>query len=141
MPVVAVSKVLRERLTDEGVDEFIEILSEVEKEARKDSLVIAEERFERRLTEETSKLDKRITEEVAKIRVEIASLKAELKGDIASLKAESKGDIASLKVELKGDIASLRVDMASFKAEIIKWMFLFWAGQLVIIAGMIKWLR
>ncbi|MBI3599122.1 MAG: hypothetical protein HY097_00560 [Nitrospinae bacterium] len=119
MPVVAVSKILRERLTDEGVDEFIEILSEVEDEARKDSLVIVEERFERRLTEETSKLDKRITEEAAKIRVEMASLKAELKSETASLKTE----------------------MALFKAEIIKWMFLFWVGQLVIIAGMIKWLR
>ncbi|MBI3585090.1 MAG: hypothetical protein HY096_14230 [Nitrospinae bacterium] len=119
MPVVAVSKVLRERLTDEGVDEFIEILSEVEEEARKDSLVIAEERFERRLAEE-----------VAKIRVEIASLRTEL-----------KSETASLRTELKSETASLKTEMALFKAEIIKWMFLFWVGQLVIIAGMIKWLR
>jgi len=101
MPILTIPKVLRERLTDEGVDEFIAILNEIEEGARKDSLVIAEERFERRLSEEASKLDKRITEEVSKLRVE----------------------------------------MASFKTEIIKWMFIFWVGQLVVIAGLIKWLR
>ncbi|MBI5286953.1 MAG: DUF1640 domain-containing protein [Deltaproteobacteria bacterium] len=64
--------------------------------------------FDKRITEETSKLDKRITEEMAKIRVEMGAL---------------------------------RTDIASSKAEIIKWMFLFWIGQLVVIAGLLKFIR
>lgn len=30
--------------------------------------------------------------------------------------------------ELRSEIASFRTDLAALKAELIKWMFLFWAG-------------
>jgi hypothetical protein len=33
---------------------------------------------------------------------------------------------------------STKADLASTKAELLKWMFIFWAGQLVAIAGLIK---
>lgn len=112
MPVIAVPKILRERLTDEGVDGLIEIINKTEHEARKDSLAIAEERFERRLTEEVSRLDKRITEEISRLDKRITELEKKIE-----------------------------VEIANVKAEIIKWMFLFWVGQIVVIAGLIKWIR
>jgi hypothetical protein len=37
--------------------------------------------------------------------------------------------------DLRGD---LRAEMANFKAEIIKWMFLFWIGQTAATAALIK---
>jgi hypothetical protein len=62
------------------------------------------------------------------------------KGDLASLKegfanlkedfALLKGDFATLKGELKSE-------MAANKAETIKWMFLFWIGQVVATFGFI----
>ncbi len=91
---------------------FIAIIKEVDADARKDAIAIAEERFERRLTEEVSRLDKRITEEISKLRVEMAE-----------------------------KFAQLETKMTSFKAEIIKWMFLFWLGQIVVVAGLIKLLK
>ena len=40
--------------------------------------------------------------------------------------------------ELKTKELSTKADLANTKAELLKWMFIFWAGQLVAIAGLIK---
>jgi len=37
--------------------------------------------------------------------------------------------------------AELRTEMANFKAEIIKWMFLFWIGQMAATAAIVKFLQ
>jgi hypothetical protein len=37
--------------------------------------------------------------------------------------------------DLRGD---LRAEMANFKAEIIKWMFLFWIGQIAVTTAIFK---
>jgi hypothetical protein len=37
--------------------------------------------------------------------------------------------------------AELRTEMANFKAEIIKWMFLFWIGQMAATAAIVKLLQ
>lgn len=42
--------------------------------------------------------------------------------------AELRAEMAAMKNELKQDIAGLRQEMTEFKAELIKWMFLFWRG-------------
>ena len=134
MPLVAVSKILREKLTDEGVSEFIAILKEVEEDARKDSLVVAEERFERRLSEEASKLDKRITEEASKLDKRITEEASKLDKRITE-------EVAKLDKRITEEVSILRLEMANSKAEIIKWMFLFWIGQIVVVAGLIKFIR
>ncbi len=97
MPVLTIPKVLREKIGEEGVDELISIINEVEKEARKDSLALAEERFERRLSEEVAKVNNKITEETGKLRIEIEKT----------------------------------------KSEILKWMFIFWIGQIGVLSGII----
>jgi hypothetical protein len=53
----------------------------------------------------------------------------ELKKDILA----TKQDLA----ELKGE---LRVEMANHKAEIIKWMFIFWIGQLAAMVAIAEFL-
>lgn len=40
-----------------------------------------------------------------------------------------KGDLASLRVELKQDIAEVKQGLAETRADLIKWMFLFWLGS------------
>ncbi len=53
--------------------------------------------------------------------------------DGEKLRAEIKTAIADLRTEL-------RTEMAQFKAEIIKWMFLFWIGQIAVMTAIIKFL-
>jgi hypothetical protein len=50
-------------------------------------------------------------------------------------------DGAKIRAEIKTSIAELRIEMANFKAEIIKWMFLFWIGQMAATAAIVKLLQ
>ena len=50
-------------------------------------------------------------------------------------------DGAKIRAEIKTSIAELRTEMANFKAEIIKWMFLFWIGQMAATAAIVKLLQ
>lgn len=107
-----IPKPLRDKLGEDASESLVEFINEATRDARENIILLAEERFEGKLTTEASRLrtdlDKRITEEVAKLRVEMGAL---------------------------------RTDIASSKAEIIKWIFLFWIGQLVVIAGLLKFIR
>ncbi|MDI6756663.1 MAG: hypothetical protein QME32_01420 [Endomicrobiia bacterium] len=38
-------------------------------------------------------------------------------------------------VATKGDVAKLRVDMANMRADLIRWMFVFWMGQFATTVG------
>ncbi len=50
-------------------------------------------------------------------------------------------DGAKIRAEIKTSIAELRTEMDNFKAEIIKWMFLFWIGQMAATAAIVKLLQ
>jgi uncharacterized protein YdcH (DUF465 family) len=214
MPVVAVTGPLRDVLGDQAAEGLAQLLSSVEVAARENALVMAEERFARRLaetegrlhehasqlqaktegrfselnervgqveftlhqrinevnqriTEEVGKLDKRITEEVAKLENRIDQVEARLDKRITEEVAELEKRIdqveatldkriteevaklenridqveARLDKRVTAEVAGLKADMSAFKAEIINWMFLFWLGQLVALAGLIQLLR
>ena len=49
----------------------------------------------------------------------------------------SKQDLNALKEALKEDIVDLRVNLAATKADLIKWMFVFWIGQVAVTFGFI----
>ena len=123
MAIVNVPKILRDKLTEEGAEALVRVLDKMEERGQRTVLEIAEGRFERRLTEVK-----------AELKTDIAGFRAELKGDVAGLRTELKGDIAGLRAELKGDIAET-------KAELIKWMFLFWAGQVAASFAFLKLLK
>jgi hypothetical protein len=61
-----------------------------------------------RITEEAVKLDRRITEETAKLDTRMGT-----------------------------DIAALKVQIAEVKADLIRWMCIFWGGQLGAILGIL----
>ncbi|MBI3599596.1 MAG: hypothetical protein HY097_03010 [Nitrospinae bacterium] len=60
------------------------------------------------------------------------------KADLLVLREEFFGEIKSLKAELEKKI---EVEIANVKAEIIKWMFLFWIGQLASLIAILKLFR
>ena len=57
------------------------------------------------------------------------------------LRAEMKSLATEIRAEIKTSSAELRTEMAQFKTEIIKWMFLFWIGQLAAMFALIKFLK
>ncbi len=82
-------------------------------------------------------LKEKVGEQEAKTITEYIETKVEkqfdLKKDVLATKQdinEVKIEVASVRNELKLEIAELRTEMAKTKSEIIKWMFIFWIGQL-----------
>ena len=50
----------------------------------------------------------------------------------------TKQDIADLKMATKQDIANLEIKLEKTRADIIKWMFLFWIGQLASLIAILE---
>ena len=61
-----------------------------------------------RIAEERISINQRITEEVAKVNQRVTD-----------------------------EIAMVRTDMHALRADLIKWMFIFWAGQIGVILGIL----
>ncbi len=127
MAVITIPKPLKDKLGDEAADAFVEVVNEIDLSARQEAILIAEERFERRLSEEVAGLK----QDILRLEGKIYQVKAELEGKIDQVRAELKGKITTsseaLKVELKAD-----------KADILKWMFIFWASQIGAVFALLK---
>lgn len=87
--------------------------------------------------------------QIGEVRSETGQLRTEIKTDIGALQSDLKAHTAMLKElkaeqsELKRDIAEarmatealgsqLRLEMAGHRADLIKWMFLFWVGTVAV---------
>jgi hypothetical protein len=78
-------------------------------------LAMADERFERRLTEES-----------AAIRQEIAAIRAEM---------ATREDLNDLRQEMSSGFIRLERELANTRVDMIKWSFMFWTGQCIAILG------
>lgn len=65
---------------------------------------------------------------------DIAELKSATRQDIEGLRSDTKQEITNLRAEMKQEIADLRADLEvkieKVRADLIRWMFIFWAGQI-----------
>ena len=108
MAIVTIPNSLREKLGSDGTEDLIGLFNKVEESVKKDNISFVEEKFERRLSEEIGKvrielseMDTRFEKEIGKVRVEIAETKA-----------------------------YLEVKIAQNQAFLLRWMFIFWVGQI-----------
>jgi len=108
MAIVTPPKVLREKLGDDGVDALVELVNMSNEKQKEDVLVFVEEKFERRLTEVKTGLEEKIYEFKTDLEVKIAGVKSDLE-----------------------------VKIAETRSDLIKWMFIFWIGQIAVITGII----
>ncbi|MCF6147328.1 MAG: hypothetical protein E3K37_01580 [Candidatus Kuenenia sp.] len=108
MSIITIPNILREKLTDEGANALVEILDRVEDRSQAHTIETVELKFEKRLTEETTRLEKRITEETTRLEIKIESARSDLEKKIEST-----------------------------RTDLIKWMFIFWIGQFASIVGIL----
>jgi hypothetical protein len=110
--IVMLPQVIEQKLKvperKEVIDFVNEIISDTSDEIKKDVIEIAAEKFERRLSSE-----------------------------ILNLKMELVERIVNTETKLTEKIASMETRMAENKAEIIKWIFIFWIGNVITIIGAI----
>ena len=137
MAIISIPKPLREKLGEEGTDALVQVLNENEKETRPSVIDLAEQRFEKHLTEEIAgvrvdladtekRFEKHLTEQIAGVRVDLADAEKRFEKHLTE-------EIAGVRVE----IADLRGSIQKSKSETIKWMFLFWIGQIGAVLGII----
>ncbi len=141
MPVISVPRTLRQQLGDDGADDLVNLINRATEDAKEDTLVLAEERYERRLSEETSGVNQNIAETRAALKQEIAETAAALKQEIAETRAELRQEIAETRAELRQEIVEtrgeLQTQLAETKSDLIRWMFIFWVGQLAAMLGIL----
>ena len=106
--IITIPEALREKLGPEGARALAELLNEASVQTRGDVIEIAASRFERRLAEE-----------------------------LAELHTKMSSEIGSLWAELHSEIGKLRADMGVFEGRIIRWMFVFWIGQIGALLGIL----
>ena len=148
MSKLSALNILREKLGEDGVNALIEVLEEERGRTREDLFQVLEERFARRLAEEMGKLRsemyKLFARHSAEVDGKIEGLRSEMIEKIESLRSEMHDEIGKLRAEVHQEIAKvwneigkLRAEMHSMKADIIKWMFVFWVSQTLMIIGVI----
>ncbi|MBN1479885.1 hypothetical protein JXA70_06420, partial [candidate division KSB1 bacterium] len=126
---------------DAAVDALVRLINQAQEEQKRDIVEFVEEKFERRLSEEISGLEVRLFDKIAhldiKLSQKIAESHAELSAKIAESYAELSAKIADSNAQLSAKIADSDVKASSIKAELIKWMFIFWVGQVAVIVGIL----
>jgi DNA anti-recombination protein RmuC len=137
MPVTAkLSRKFYETLGDDIANELVEWFNQVDATYRADLRELNElnfARFDAKLEQRMAELEARLERRIAELRAEferrLAELDAKLERSIAELRAEIAQQMAQLK-------ADLRVEIAESRAGLIRWMFVFWAGTLIPLAGL-----
>lgn len=126
MPVteIEIYEALKDKIGEDSAKtllEFIDLRVEKEVERKKDILVTKQD---------IAGLEVKIEQSRLATKQDMAELRSEMKEDIAQLRSEMKQDIAELRSEMKQDIAQLEVKIERVRADLIRWMFIFWAGQI-----------
>jgi hypothetical protein len=103
------------------------------REWKEDVLDTASDRFERRLAEEMGTLRVEMTRGFAELRTEF-------RGDLATLRADFTTHRGEVRTELAALRGEVRTDLASTRSDLIKWSFVFWAGQVVAMAGILAFM-
>ncbi len=75
-------------------------------------------------------LKSKLGEKEARTLVEYIEAKVEKKFDEKKDILATKEDLSNIKADLMVEIEKVRTEMQKMKADIIKWMFIFWAGQI-----------
>ena len=164
MPVTAkLSRKFYETLGDEIANELVEWFNQVDATYRADLLQLNElnfDRFEAKLDQRITRLDakwsrmwqeldakleRRLTQLETKVERELAQFRAEVDSRFEQLGAKLGQGITELRSEFKQGIAELRGELraefhsglAASEAKLIRWMFVFWAGTFVPLAGFV----
>lgn len=96
-----------------------------------DVIMIVTDRFERRLTEESSHLRIDMATEFGKVRHEMAT-------EFGKVRHEMATEFGKVRQEMADGFGALRVEMIERNHDLLKWMLIFGVTQTATIVGLIK---
>ncbi len=146
MPVTAkLSQMFYERLGEEIANELVDWFNQVDATYRADLRELNELNFarfdaklEQRVAQAEARIDRRFTQLEAKVQRQIADLEAKVERSLVEVRAEVRGGIAELRGEIPGLRGEMRSGLAELRSELVKWMFLFWAGTALTVIGLMQ---
>ncbi len=119
MPVTAkLSRLFYERLGEQIANELVEWFNSVDATYRADLREFNEMNFAR--------FDARLEQRLSETNARIDALAGRLDGNIDALSARLDARIEGLNGRMDG--LATKSDLHALKAELMKWMFVFWAG-------------
>ena len=122
----SIPKQSREKLGDDASESLVEMLNHYSLDNRESIIESATQRYETRLTHEVSQLKANFSD----LREEMIISRTEIKEDLTRTEQ-------SIRDDLGGRISTLREEMYRNNANNIKWMFVFWIGQIGAILGIL----
>ena len=112
-----------QRLGDDIATELVEWFNAVDATYRSDVRAIADA--------QSARIDAQMGQMRAELRQEIAGLGAELRQEIGESRSALHQEIGELRTETRAGFADL-------KAELLRWMFLFWVGTMGTVLALLK---
>jgi hypothetical protein len=142
MPVTAkLSRHFYETFGDEIANELVEWFNQVDSTYRADLRELNElnfARFDAKLEQRVAELDARFE---TRLERRLAELETKLKRGLAVLETKLETRLAEFEAKsetrLAGVDAKIELRMNGLRAELIKWMFVFWIGTLAPLAGLV----
>jgi len=113
-------------------------LSSIEEKAKEQKIIIKHELKDELTKELVTKGELKATEE--RLRKEIEEVRGEIKATEERLRGEIKAVEERLRREIKATEERLRTEIHRWRADTIKWMFVFWLGQLVAFIGILRFM-
>jgi hypothetical protein len=134
MPVtIRLSTLLTQRLGEQAADELANWFNQVDATYRTDLRELNELNFARF----DAKLEQRIAESTARLEAKFGALEVRI-GALETMIGALELKFTELEERLGARMATA---IAALRAELIKWMFLFWIGSVVTIVGAMSVLR
>ena len=87
---------------------------------------------------QSARIDAQMGQMRAELRQEIGALGAELRQEIAGQGAELRQEIGELRAEMRAGFAASDGKLEGLKAELLRWMFLFWVGTMGTVLALLK---
>ena len=143
MPVTArLSRAFYERLGDEITNELVAWFNDVDETYRNDLRDLNELNFarfdakvEQRFAQQDAKWEKRFAEMDAKWEKRFAEMDAKWEKRFAEMDAKWDRCFAELDAKIDRFRAELRAELAASESRLLRWMFVFWTGNLAATAG------
>ena len=133
VPVTAkLSRKFYETFGDQIANELVEWFNQVDLTYRSDLRDLNESNFARF----DAKLEQRVAELRAEMQEGFARADAKLEQRVAQLDAKIDRVAAELDLKVQTGFARLETALAAQRADLIKWMFLFWAGTALTVIGL-----
>ncbi|GAB6163918.1 hypothetical protein JCM12298_30780 [Desulfothermus naphthae] len=91
--------------------------------------------------DELKATEERLRKEMEEIRGEIKATEGKLRGEIKATEEKLRGEIKAIEGKVRGEIKAteekLRTEIHKWRADTIKWMFIFWLGQIATFTGIL----